>query len=845
VKAVVMAGGEGSRLRPLTVGRPKPMVPIVNKAVIAHIFDLLKHHGITEVIVTLRYMASAIQDFFGDGSSIGLKITYSVEESPLGTAGSVKNAARYLDDTFVVISGDSLTDFNLQEIVRVHKERGALASITLTHVPNPLEYGVIITDDDGHVMQFQEKPSWGEVMSDTVNTGLYVLEPAVLDLIPEDGPYDFSAELFPRMLADRQALYGYVAEGYWCDVGNIDEYMRATSDMLYGKLHLAEPIGQHIGGGIYTGENVQIDPSAQLFGPIYLGNDVKIKGNVKIYGPAVIRDYTVIDDYNRIERSIIWRNNYIGESCELRGVIVTRQCSFQAQVVAYEGVVVGDNCSVGERAVLHPNVKLWPHKEIEPGATVKDSIIWGNQGRRSLFGRFGVSGIVNIDLTPEFAAKLSAALGATLPKGCYVAINRDSHRSARMLKRALISGLPGTGINVWDLGTVAIPVLRHFVRQRKDTHAGIHVRLSPFDQRVVDIRIIDNQGLNLSATAERSTERNFFREDFRRAFLDEIGVIDYAHQPIANYTEDFLRHVDAQKIRDFGFKLVADYSHGLATDTLADILTRMRVDVVPLNARMDESKLAMTEDEFRTNQVRMGKIVEALGAHLGVQLDVGGEKIYLVDERGNLIDDITAAALMVDLALYANSGRPIAVSITMPNAFDQIARKHNAHIFRTAQNLHSPMHTANFAGILLIADGTGSFIYPAFQPAVDGMTATVRLLEYLAVRNLPLSKVVAELPPFHLVREAVECPWEMKGVVMRLLINRTAHGPVEKIDGIKIKLNDAEWVHVSPNPDKPRFEIVAEGATPARAAELAAEYRHLIHEIIRSAPATTAPKQDE
>ena len=341
------------------------------------------------------------------------------------------------------------------------------------------------------------------------------------------------------------------------------------------------------------------------------------------------------------------------------------------------------------------------------------------------------------------------------------------------------------------------------------------------------------------------TERNFFREDFRRAFLDEIGVIDYAYQPIADYTEDFLRHVDAQRIRDFGFKLVADYSHGLATDTLADILSRMKVDVVPLNARMDETKLAMTEAEFRTNQERMGKIVLALGAHLGVQLDVGGEKIYLVDELGNLIDDITAAALMIDLALFANSGRPVAVPITMPNAFDQIARRHNAHIFRIAQNLHSPMHTANFAGILLSADGAGGFIYPAFQPAIDGMTATVRLLEYLAVRNMPLSKVVAELPPFHLVRESVECPWDMKGTAMRLLINHTAGKSVEKIDGIKIRLSDAEWVHISPNPEKPRFEIVAEAATTVRAHELVAEYRHLIHEIIHGAQTAAAQKKDE
>jgi mannose-1-phosphate guanylyltransferase/phosphomannomutase len=840
-----MAGGEGSRLRPLTIGRPKPMVPVVNKTVIGHIFDLLKHHGITEVVVTLRYMASAIQDFFDDGSSIGMKLTYSVEEAPLGTAGSVRNAAKYLDDTFIVISGDALTDFNLQEILRVHKERSALASITLTHVPNPLEFGVIVTDDQGRITQFLEKPSWGEVISDTVNTGLYVLEPEVLDLIPDGVPYDFASELFPRMLADHQALYGYISEGYWCDVGNMNEYMKANADVLYGKLRLAEPIGTHLGGGIWVGENVEISPSAQLFGPIYLGDEVKIKGDVRIYGPAVIRDYTVVDNYNRIERSVIWRNNYIGESCELRGVVITRQCSIKAHVVAYEGVVIGDNCVVGEGSVLHPNVKLWPHKEIEAGATIKDSIIWGNQGRRALFSRFGVSGVVNVDLTPEFAAKLSAALGATLPKGSYVAINRDVHRSARMLKRALVSGLPGTGINVWDLGTVAIPVVRHFVRQRKDTSAGIHVRLSPFDQRVVDIRIIDSQGLNQSNAAERAIERNFFREDFRRAFLNEIGLIDYAHQPINVYTEDFLRHVDAQRVRDFGFKLVVDYSHGLSADTLADILTKMAVDVVPLNARMDESKLAMLHAEFKANQERMGKIVQALGANLGVQLDVGGEKIFLVDENGNVIDDITAAALIMELALYAHPGRPVAIPVTMPNAFEAIANWHGARLFRITQNLHGPMHTASYIGVLMIADGAGSFIFPGFQPAVDGMMATVRLLEYLAIRKMSISEVISYLPKFHLAKEDVECAWEAKGAVMRVLLNRHLHRQVDKIDGIKIHLDGGEWVHLSPNPEKPRFEIMAEAHDDERAEQLVYEYRDMIVEILRDIGQVGTQKKDE
>ena len=411
-----------------------------------------------------------IQDYFEDGSQLRRQhLTYVVEENPLGTAGSVRNAAPYLDDTFLVISGDALTDFNLTEIIQAHRDRQALASLTLTRVPNPLEYGVIVTNDEGRITQFQEKPSWGEIISDTVNTGIYVLEPEVLDLIPADSPFDFSRDLFPRMLSDRLPAYGYIAEGYWCDIGNVEEYRRANADLLYGRVRTSEPIGEHVGGGIWIGKDVDIAPSAQLFGPIYLGDGVKIKGDVTIYGPSVIRDYTVVDSYTRIERSILWRNNYVGENCELRGAVVTRQCSLKSRVVLFEGVVIGDNCVLGEGSVIYPDVKLWPRKQIEAGATVKDSIIWGNQGRRSLFGRFGVTGVVNVDLTPELAAKLGAALGASLSAGSQVAINRDSHRSSRMLKRALISGIPGTGINVLDLGTVPIPVLAPFRAQRRQT----------------------------------------------------------------------------------------------------------------------------------------------------------------------------------------------------------------------------------------------------------------------------------------------------------------------------------------------------------------------------------------
>ncbi len=832
MKAVVMAGGEGSRLRPLTVGRPKPMVPVVNKNTLAHILDLLKSHGITEVIVTLRYMAASIQDFFGDGANFGMHIEYSVEETPLGTAGSVKHAAKLLDDTFLVISGDAVVDFDLQAIIQSHRDHQAQATLTLYQVPNPLEYGVIVTDEEGRITQFLEKPSWSEVFSDTVNTGIYVMEPEVLDLIPDEGPYDFSGELFPSMLTRKMALYGYVAEGYWCDVGTFSEYMRANADMLLGKVRLSQPLGTHIGGGIWVGRDVEIAPSAQLYGPIYLGNEVKIKGDVVIHGPAVIRDYTIVDNFTRIERSVMWRNTYVGESCELRGVIVCRQCSIKSKVAVYEGVVIGDHCVLDEGCVIHPNVRLWPRKMVEPGATVRESIIWGSQGRRALFSQFGVTGLVNIDLTPEYAAKLGAALGAKLPRGSYVAINRDAHRSSRMLKRAMISGLPGAGINVWDLGVVPVPVARYFVRSNPQTMAGIHVRLSPFDQRVVDIRFMDAQGMNQSNSTERAIESIFFREDFRRAYLDELGVIEYARQPKERYNEDFLTKVDAERIRKRAFKIVVDYSHGATADTLADILNKLKVDVVPLNARMDESKLAVLMDDFQAHLVQMAAIVKAVDADLGVILDVAGEKIFLVDEQGTILDDLQTASVVMELSLYRHPDRSVALPFRLSSAFQVIADWHNSRLIHTKNDLHSLMLAAAGENVLLALDGTGNFIFPDFHPSVDGMMAIVRLLENLAYRDLPLSKVVDYLPLSYVVQDKVLCGWEDKGRVMRLLNRRFIDSDIDTTDGIRLKQGERQWVHISPSPERPFFEVCAEAESEDHAKTLVLEHIDLIRSMI-------------
>src|SRR5438034_3487854 len=580
MQAVVMAGGEGSRLRPLTINRPKPMVSIVNKPCLGHIFDLLQRHGITDAFVTLQYLASQIQDSFGDGGSVGMHLRYSVEETPLGTGGSVRQIGDALDDTFIVISGDALTDIDLSAVIAFHRERKAAVTRRLYHVPNPLEYDVVITDpNDGRIQKFLEKPSWGEVFSDTINTGIYVIEPRVLERFKVGEAFDFSKDLFPQLLADGEPLYGYIASGYWTDVGSINEYARANADVLQGKVR-AGSLGREIMPGIFADGDVDIDPTAKLTGPIYLGDGVKISGGTEIIGPTVLRDYVSVDFGAVVDRSIVWRNSYVGDRSELHGTIVGRQCALKSRVTLEEGSVIGDHCIVNDNARVRSQVKIWPDKQIESGAVVGSSLIWGSQGRRALFGRFGVTGLVNIDLTPEFCARLGAAYASTLPEGTTVTMNRDQYRSSRMLKRALMGGIVSAGVHVADLLQAPLPIARFHTR-RLGAGGGVHVRVSPFDVRVCDVKFFDRQALDMDKTQERKVETVFFREDLRRVSYEDVGRIFESPRVGEAYSEAFLAEVARRKeTAEAKPKIVVNYSHGTPAQLLPQLLNVLGVAAV-------------------------------------------------------------------------------------------------------------------------------------------------------------------------------------------------------------------------------------------------------------------------
>ncbi len=801
------------------------MVPIVGRPVAEHILNLLKEHGITEVVMTVQYLASNIEDYFGDGSQFGMNIRYSREETPLGTAGSVKNAEEWLkDDDFLVISGDALTDFNLTKIIDFHRERSAMATLTLTHVANPLEYGVIITDDDQHITQFLEKPGWSQVFSDTINTGIYVLNPKIFDYFERDISFDFSTDLFPILLKKGDPLYGYTADGYWCDVGNLSEYMRANADVLQGNAQIKVP-GQNIGGDIWVEPGVEIAEGAQIFGPVYLGQSARVLAGAQIHGPCTIGSYSIIDTDAKVDRSVIWNNSYIGEHAEVRGAITGSHTSIKTKAVLFEGSVVGDDCLIDEGAIIQPGVKIWPKKEIENGAVVTSSIIWGNQGRRSLFGRFGVTGLVNIDITPELAAKMGAAYGAVLKKGTRVCVNRDAHRTPRMIKRAVISGLPSAGVNVHDLEAVPLPVARFYVRST-DAVGGVHIRLSPYDPRVVDIRFMDQNGMDISKATERKIENMYFREDFRRVYMDEIGEISYAPNVVDRYAEAYMKALDSKTIRNRKCSLVMDYGHGNAVDVLAPIFNQLGCEVIAINSTMDETRYSRSMDEVVRDRQRLAEITKTLGADLGLSLDTSGEKLFVVDDTGRLLDNNQLLAVMSELLLRANPGSSVVVPVTASGIVERVAERAKGQVRRVGIAPQSLTSAATREGVVLVGDALGGFVFPALHPAFDALFALAKLLELMARFDVKLSTLVNELPESFQVRKLVDCAWDNKGRVMRLLSEN--YRDSRSADGVRIQGGKSDWVLILPDADRPLFTILAEASSAEQANALADRYARVV-----------------
>jgi mannose-1-phosphate guanylyltransferase/phosphomannomutase len=828
LKAVIMAGGEGTRLRPLTSNAPKPMLPLVNRPMMEHIIDLLKAHGITEIVVTVAFMPNAIRNHFGDGSEFGVKMTYASEETPLGTAGSVRNAMSELDDTFLVISGDVLTDIDLTALIEQHRAHEALATIGLVRVENPLEYGIVISNEDGSIERFLEKPTWGQVFSDTINSGIYVLEPRIFDWIAADEPVDFSSDVFPKLLEEGEGVYGSVAEGYWEDVGTLSAYVRAHKDILDGKVEVSIP-GFELYDGVYVGEGTEISPDAELSGPAVIGDNCLVDAGVCLGEYVVLGTGVRMRRDGELERTVVHDNAYIGEGTRMRGTVVGRASDLRRNVRCEEGVVLGDEVFVGENAVLSSDVKVYPFKTIEAGAVVNSSVIWESRGARSLFGRGGVTGLANVDATPELAAKVALAFATSLKKDATVVVSRDSSRAARMLKRAMMAGLNAGGINVMDLEVASVPLTRFHCRSAK-VSAGITLRLSPDDPDSVIIRFFDSDGADILEDGQRKIERLFSREDFRRVRPEDIGDIDLVPRALEQYAVALEQTIDVKGVAERRFKVVIDYAYGSTSFVMPNVLSKLGAEVLVVNPFASTAGV-LAYDRNRHAQ-GVADLVRASGADVGAVLDPSGEQLTLIDDRGVVLSDDEMLFCFLDLVCDRLLGDTVALPLTVSQAAERIVSGRGYKLKWTKTSAAALMEEADDPSVGFAANTEGGIILPGFLPAFDAAAGLLKMLDLLATRGASLSQVLSAAPQVHVLHEEVVTPWEQKGTVMRTLVEQTHGRDVDLIDGVKVH-HETGWVLVLPDPEEPVTHIWAEGDTDGDARTLAQEYGRRIRQMLR------------
>lgn len=829
MKAVVMAGGAGTRLRPLTARLPKPIAPICNRPILDHILGHLSRHGVDEAVLTLFYRAEDVMDQAGDGTDHGLTVIPVVETEPLGTAGSVKLAEEHLSGgTFCIVSGDALTDCDLTDALRFHKEKGSQATLVLSRVPDPSQFGIVITKEDGRIERFLEKPGWSEVFSDTVNTGIYILEPSVLEHIPDGTDFDWSKDVFPKMLEEGAPMYGYVTEGYWSDIGSIEQYARSQSDLMHRKANLPLP-GDEVQPGIWTGEGTIIEDGAQITAPVCIGARARIKAGAKIGPNTVLGNDAIVSEGAEVRESSVWDGCYIGTDARIDHAIVCSRTTIKRSAHVMENAVVGERCLVDVGCTIRPGVKIWPDKTLERGSTVTMSLESGSRWRGTLFRDRGVAGISNIEITPEFVTRFGLAYATAMAPGNRVIVARDQSRSSRMTKRGLIASLVSAGCEVADMRLASVPVVRHHV-SAIGAQGALLSRKDPGTSRLTLIEVLDQEGMAIPASAERQIETRFFREEFRRVDPDELGVINVSTRAADMYANDL--HEALPDRGEGRIKRIAiDYGHAPVAPLVGSMLAKDGVQALTLNGTTDAKAAPRSREQIADHLANLSHIVASLGYDIGALFYGEGERVALVDDQGVPLNGTELLALASALAVEADGEGPVVLSVTAPLRLEKMLAERGAEVVRCRSTVRDMMSVAHQKGARFAGDDKGGLIFPGLTPGFDAILALGSILRLLDQQGRKASEIVASLPDFQVAYRAVSCSWDAKGRVMRRLAEADLNGArIELTDGIKVWRDDS-WVLVLPDSFEPIIHIHAESDSAADSNALASEWEARIAEL--------------
>ncbi len=821
MKALIMAGGKGTRLRPLTCDIPKPMVPVLNKPVMEYSIELLKKYQVNEIAVTMAYLPSVIMDYFGSGQEWGVNLRYYTEEVPLGTGGSVKNAEDFLDDTFLVISGDALTDINLQKAIDFHKTKKSKATLILKKESIPLEYGIIITDDDGRIVRFLEKPSWGEVFSDTVNTGIYILEPEVLDYYQKGENFDFSKDLFPKLLKDNIPMYGYITDDYWNDIGDIRSYMQTHFDVLDGKARV-KIRGKEIEKGIWLDEGAELGENVYLESPVHIGKNCLIKDNADLQPYTFIGNGCIIGEETAIKRSVIGKNSVIGRNTNCTGSVVCSNVRIKNRVNILEGSAIGSGSILSNGVVVKPNIKIWPDKKIEEDMIVNQNLVWGTKASRAIFGHKDISGDINIEITPEFASRLGSAYASSIGGEKTIVVSNDCSNASNIIKNSIVSGILSTGANVIDIQKAVMPMNRFATRQYGAV-GGVHVRSDHCERNRIHIEFVNGKGANLDRNTERKIAHLFHREDFERCNAEKMET----SVEISNFASFYMR-VGAKAINDIS-KIKRENPKIIVSSRCKNIMELATQFLEYIGCQV-QCEYEMSHEKTIEGYLKsISKKIKKQKADMGILIGENGENLVLIDDTGRIIEKERYTVLATLILLKMGMNKKIVVPYTSPKAIEDMAKKYNAQIIRSKT---SPAEIMN--AILNIGNNEGeSFIQYIFY--FDAILAAAKIIDFLVQNSFKLSDIVDEIPVFYFVKEEVSCDWKDKGRIIKEIIvdYKEQNMDMELFEGVKIN-NNKGWALILPDSERPVFNVYAESFSEEYAQELSASFSQKIEELMKN-----------
>ena len=685
MKAIIMAGGEGTRLRPLTCNMPKPLAPLCGKPVVEYILELLKKHNFNEATFTLRYQGEKIVSYFDDDNFNGIELNYSFETEPLGTAGSVKKAAGEHDEV-LVISGDAMCDFNLTEAIDYHRKHKAMATIIVKKVHDPREYGLVLSSESGQVRSFLEKPSFESCITDLANTGVYILSKEALDIIPE-GQCDFAQDIFPSMLKKGMAIFAYEDNGYWCDIGDFNSYINCQRDMLAG-LVKCEIMGHKKLDGIIT-NSISDFKGARITPPVYIGKNVKISAGAIVDAGCIISDDVTICKGSKIHGSILMDGVFVGERVTCNEAVVCRNAKLLSGCAVYEGGIVGENAVVGENSVVENSVKIWAGKRLESNTEATYDVKYGNVRQLGIDDE-GICGETNGEITPQIAATLGSSLASI---GKKIGVGYRGTASSKALAYSLISGILAAGSDAWCIGECVETEL-DFAMRNAALDLGCYI-----DSGVVTkLKIVSEKGMPLTRKQERKIEAGLNRSEYTKSSFNDFGEL-----------------LDVPSLKDLYFNELS----GIVKTQLKGI----RIEISTANSRI-----------AKIGQRLLSEINDVNGERIVFHISTDGRRASAyTDELGYVFYE---KLMLLCCESYFQKGIDISLPYSSPAIADALAVRYGSKVLRY---YNCPVDNSDKE-----ARELGSkILFPR-----DALALMLVLVENLTERKISLSQAIDELPNF-------------------------------------------------------------------------------------------------